>query len=50
MSAVSVVLCLLASMICGAAAAEAHHQHYPITAVLVFAVGVGVAWVGVVTL
>lgn len=50
MSGVAVTLCLLASMICGAAAAEAHNQHYPVTAVLVFAVGVGVAWVGVVAL
>jgi len=47
MSAVSVTLCLLAGLVLGAASAEAQIQHHPVAAVLVFALAVGVSWVGV---
>lgn len=46
MSGLEVLVCLLASMVCGAAAAEAHDQHYTKTAALFFVIGIGVAAVG----
>ena len=47
MTVAAVVICLLAGCVCGGASAEAWWQRYRVTAVLLYLLGIAVAWVGV---